>query len=105
MKKVSLQEVLEGIEDTRRERSTWYSLYEVLFIMLTAIICGATSYAKVEIFGKSKEKRLRKYLKLEDGIPDACTFRNIIKSIDTQQLHTKWSLIHKVCKWVEFFHQ
>ncbi len=88
MKKVSLQEVLEGIEDTRRERSTWYPLYEVLFIMLTAVICGATSYAKVEIFGENKEKWLRKYLKLENGIPDACTFRNIIKSIDTQQLHT-----------------
>lgn len=38
MKKLSLQEALEGIEDTRRERSVWYSLYEVLFIMLTAVI-------------------------------------------------------------------
>lgn len=88
MKKLSLQEVLEGIEDTRRERSVWYPLYEVLFIMLTAVICGATSYAKVEMFGKSKEKWLKKYLKLENGIPDACTFRNVIMAIDTQQLHT-----------------
>lgn len=87
MKKLSLQEVLEGIEDTRRERSVWYPLYEVLFIMLAAVICGATSYVKVEMFGKSKETWLRKYLKLENGIPDACTFRNIIKAIDTQQLH------------------
>ncbi len=87
MKKLSLQEVLEGIEDTRRERSVWYPLYEVLFIMLTAVICGATSYVKVEMFGKSKEKWLKKYLKLENGIPDACTFRNVIRSIDTQQLH------------------
>ncbi len=87
MKKLSLQEVLEGLEETRRERSVWYPLYEVLFIMLTAVICGATSYVKVEMFGKSKEKWLRKYLKLEHGIPDACTFRNVIKAIDTQQLH------------------
>lgn len=87
MKKISLQEALEGIEDNRREKSVWYPLYEVLFIMLTAVICGATSYAKVEMFGKSKEKWLKKYLKLENGIPDACTFRNVIKSIDTQQLH------------------
>ena len=90
MKKLSLQEVLEGIEDTRRDRSTWYPLYEVLFIMLTAVICGATSYAKVEMFGKSKEKWLKKYLKLENGIPDACTFRNVIRSIDTQRLHTEF---------------
>ena len=88
MKKLSLQEVLEGIEDTRRRRSVWYPLYEVLFIMLTAVICGATSYAKVEMFGKSKETWLKKYLKLENGVPDACTFRNVIRAIDTQQLHT-----------------
>ena len=88
MKKLSLQEVLEGIEDTRRERSVWNPLEEVLFIMLTAVICGATSYAKVEMFGKSKEQWLKKYIKLKNGIPDACTFRNVIKAIDTQQLHT-----------------
>ena len=88
MKKLSLEEVLEGIEDTRREKSVWYPLHEVLFIMLTAVICGATSYAKVELFGKSREKWLKKYLKLENGIPDACTFRNVIRAIDTQQLHT-----------------
>ena len=88
MKKLSLQEILEGIEDTRRRRSVWYPLYEVLYIMLTAVICGATSYAKVEMFGKSKETWLKKYLKLENGVPNACTFCNVIRSIDTQQLHT-----------------
>ena len=54
MKKLSLEEVLEGIENTRRGRSVWYPLQEVLFITLTAVICGATSYTKMEIFGKSK---------------------------------------------------
>lgn len=95
MKKLSLMEVLEGIEDTRRERSVWYPLQEVLFIMLTAVICGATSYKKVELFGKSKEEWLKKYIKLENGVPDACTFRNIIKAIDTQQLH------HVFVEWMK----
>ena len=88
MKKLSLLEVLEGIEDTRRGQSVWYPLHEVLFIMLAAVICGATSYVKVELFARSKETWLRKYLELKNGIPDACTFRNVIKAIDTQQLHT-----------------
>ena len=88
MKKIGLVEVLEGIEDRRQERSVWYPLHEVLFIFLAAVICGATSYAKVEMFGKSKEKWLKKYIKLENGVPDACTFRNVVRSIDTQQLHT-----------------
>lgn len=88
MKEIGLVEVLERIEDSRRKRSVWYPLHEVLFIFLAAVICGATSYAKVEMFGKSKEEWLKKYIKLENGVPDACTFRNVVRSIDTQQLHT-----------------
>ena len=38
MKKLSLMEVLEGIEDTRRDRSVMYPLHEILIIMLLAVI-------------------------------------------------------------------
>ena len=95
MRKLALSEVLEGIEDTRRTRSVMYPLHEVLIIMLLAVICGATSYAKVEMFGKSKQEWLKFFLKLEYGIPDACTFRNIIREIDTQKLHTLF------CEWMK----
>lgn len=95
MKKLALIEVLEGIEDTRRQHSVMYPLHEVLIIMLLAVICGATSYAKVEMFGKSKRQWLEGFLKLEYGIPDACTFRNVIKEIDTQKLHIIF------CEWMK----
>lgn len=95
MKKLSLMDVLEGIEDTLRQRSVMYPLHEVLIIMLLAVICGATSYAKVEMFGISKKEWLSSFLKLEYGIPDACTFRNVIKEIDTEKLHTLF------CEWMK----
>ena len=95
MKKLSLMEVLSGIEDTRRNRSVMYPLHEILIIMLFAVICGATSYAKVEMFGKSRQEWLKRFLKLENGIPDACTFRNVIKEIDTEKLHEIF------CKWMK----
>ena len=95
MKKLSLMKVLEGIEDTRRARSVMYPLHEVLVIMLLAVICGATSYAKVEMFGKSKKEWLGTFLGLEYGIPDACTFRNVIKEIDTAKLHLIF------CNWMK----
>ena len=95
MKKLSLMEVIEGIEDTRRSRSVMYPLHEVLIIMLLAVICGATSYARVEMFGKSRKEWLGKFLKLENGIPDACTFRNVIKEINTQKLHLLF------CEWMK----
>lgn len=87
MKKLSLLEVLEGLEDNRRELSVWYPLHEVLFILLTAIICGATSYAKVETFGHLREEWLRKYLKLEHGIPDVETFRYVLVKFEPEKLH------------------
>ena len=62
MKKISLMEVIEGIEDTRRNRSVIYPLHELLLIMILAVICGAKSYAKVEMFGKSKKEWLRTFL-------------------------------------------
>ena len=95
MKKLSLMEVIEGIEDNRRSRSVMYPLHEVLIIMLLAVICGATSYARVEMFGKSRKEWLGKFLKLENGIPDACTFRNVIKEINTQKLHLLF------CEWMK----
>lgn len=63
--------------------------------MLLAVICGATSYTKVEMFGNSKREWLGKFLDLEYGIPDACTFRNVIKEIDTQKLHILF------CQWMK----
>jgi predicted transposase YbfD/YdcC len=87
MKKISLIEALEGIEDVRRKNSVIYPLCEILLITLLAIVCGATSYVKIEMFGKSKEGWLRKYLELENGIPDACTIRDVIRQMDTQKLH------------------
>ncbi len=95
MKKLSLIDVLEGIEDTRRSNSVMYPLHEVLIIMLLAVICGATSYAKVEMFGISKKEWLKNFLELEYGIPDACTFRNIIREIDAAKLHELF------CEWMK----
>ena len=88
MKKLSLLEVLEGIDDNRRTLSVQYPLHEVLFMLLVAVICGATSYVKVEMFAKSRKDWFQKYIKLGNGIPDACTFRYIIMQIDAKQVHT-----------------
>ena len=91
MKKLSLEEILEGIEDTRRSNSVMYPLGEVLFIMLTAIICGATSYSRIEMFARSRSEWLKKYLKLENGIPDANTFRYVLMKITPEKVHSVFS--------------
>ena len=88
MKKLSLEEVLKGIEDNRRTNSVIYPLHEILFIMLIAIICGATSYARIEMFGNKKKEWFQKYLELKNGIPDANTFRYVIMKITPEKIHS-----------------
>lgn len=88
MKKLSLEEVLKGIEDNRRSNSVIYPLHEVLFIMLIAIICGAATYARIEMFGNNKKEWFKKYLKLENGIPDANTFRYVLMKITPEKVHS-----------------
>ena len=87
MKKLSLEEVIEGIADNRRAHSVIYPLKEILFIMLTAIICGATSYVRIEMFANSRIEWLKKYLKLENGVPDANTFRYVMMKITPEKIH------------------
>lgn len=87
MKKLSLEEVLKGVEDSRRSNSVIYPIYEILFIMLIAIICGATSYARIEMFANKKMEWFKKYLKLEHGIPDANTFRYVLMKITPEKIH------------------
>ena len=91
MKKLTLEEILDGIVEPRRERSVLYPLYEVLFTILIAVICGAKSYKQIEMLANSKEKWFRKYLKLENGIPTANTCRYVLMRLDTAQLHTVFS--------------
>lgn len=88
MKKLNLTEILEGIEDTRRKNSVIYPLHEILFIMFVAIICGATSYARIEMFASGRKEWFGKYLKLENGLPDANTFRRVIMSITPEKVHS-----------------
>ena len=90
MKKLPLEEVLEGVEDTRREQSVWHDMKESLLIILLGVICGATSYAKIEIFAEGKKEWLSGFLKLENGIPGAYTMRRIMMSIDSKKLHERF---------------
>jgi predicted transposase YbfD/YdcC len=87
MKKLTLKDVLEEIEDPRRENSVIYPLYEVLFIVLIAVMCGATSYKRIEMVALNREKWFRKYLKLEYGIPKSNTYRYVLMRFEPAKLH------------------
>ena len=69
MRKKTLVDYFENLEDPRIERGKRHSLLNIVTIAICAVICGADSWVYVEMFGKSKEEWFRTFLELPNGIP------------------------------------
>lgn len=74
------------IKDPRIERCKEHPLEDILFITIAAVICGAETWNDIENYGKSKEKWLKQYLKLPNGIPSHDTFNRLFSLLDPKQL-------------------
>lgn len=69
--------------DTRAANSQ-HELWEILFIALAAVLCGAKSCCDMALFGRAKEALLRQFLRLEHGVPSHDTFSRVFRQIDPQ---------------------
>lgn len=74
------------ISDQRVEGMIDYPLSEVILIAFLAILCNASTWLEIEEFGNEKEKWLKKFLKLENGIPSHDTFRRVFALINPVQM-------------------
>ncbi len=78
----------EKITDPRVNRGGNHNLMEMIFVALTATLCGANGWADVERFAKSKHKWFRRFIKLEFGIPSHDTFGRVFARLDTAEFFT-----------------
>jgi predicted transposase YbfD/YdcC len=72
----------EGITDPRIERHKLYSLNEVLFLTISAVISGCSGWEAIADFGKAKLAWLRQYLPYANGVPSDDTINRVIGLID-----------------------
>lgn len=77
-----------NLTDPRADRGHNHDLHEMIFIALTATICGANGWADVERFAKAKQQWFQRYLKLEHGIPSHDTFGRVFSRLDTGEFLT-----------------
>lgn len=54
-----------------------HELLDIIIIAILATICGADSWVEIAVFGRKKEKWLKQFLKLENGIPSHDTFGRV----------------------------
>lgn len=79
--------VFSSIPDPRREGAqTKHSLFDMIFIAISACVSGVDDWQTVVLWAQSQESWLRKYCRLENGIPSWWTFRRVFRILDPDTL-------------------
>lgn len=78
----------EKLTDPRVDRGTNHDLHEMIFMALTATICGANGWADVERFVNAKVDWFEQFLPMENGVPSHDTFGRVFARLDTAEFLT-----------------
>lgn len=85
--KKTLIQCFEGLSDPRNPADIDHKLIDIVVIAILAMLCGANGFNQCENFGISKEKWLRKFLELPNGIPSHDTFNRVFSLLNPNEFH------------------
>jgi hypothetical protein len=85
-KLVGVFTTFENLTDPRMERTRQHELFDLVVVALCGTIAGSNSWADIERFGNERLPWLRKFLRLENGIPSHDTFGRVFARLDPAQL-------------------
>lgn len=77
----------ESIYDIRNESYIKHKLSDIVILTLFAVLANANEWKEIEAFGIKKEKWLRQFLELPNGIPSDDTIRVVISSINSNYFY------------------
>jgi predicted transposase YbfD/YdcC len=75
-------QLFEGISDPRRSNATRHDLHEMLMTGLLCMLCGGEGCHDISLFGRSKEKFLRRFMMLQHGIRSHDAFSDLFNALD-----------------------
>lgn len=78
----SFEDFGEELGDHRIDRCKLYSVEEILFLTLTAVIAGCDGWRDIERYGKSKLEFLQQFFPYVHGIPSDDTIRRFFRALE-----------------------
>ena len=78
--------MFQTIGDPRIDRTKDFSLEEVLFLVLSAVVSGVNFLTEIEKFGNAKLEWLRTILPYKNGIPSHDTIGRVLGMLDPDEL-------------------
>ncbi len=83
---MSLFQDIESIEDHRVDANKDYELADIIFLTIAAVLCGATGWKSIKIFGEAQIDWLRQHRDFNNGIPTRHSIGRIIRGIKAESL-------------------
>ena len=80
-------ESFQILEDPRNGNHKKHHFGEVLFMVVTATLCGMNNYSEIEDFCELQLDWFKKWIKVPHGIPRAQTFANIFAVIEPKHFN------------------
>ena len=88
-----LADVFVSITDPRQARKVRHNLVEVLVVAVNGVLVGADTFVEIEEWANARLDWLRRYLKLEHGIPShdtLCRLFGLIDPVEFEAAFRSW---------------
>lgn len=83
--KLRLADVFVSITDPRQSGKVEHDLVELLVVAVNAVLVGADTFVEIELWAQERIDWLRRYLRLEHGIPSHDTFGRLFGLINPDE--------------------
>lgn len=89
-RKTLFTEAFKDLKDPRRtdKGNLKYLVEELLFLTISASICGANTWTAIELFGKKQLNWLRQYFPYQNGTPSHDALGNFFSALDPGEFGT-----------------
>jgi len=87
-KRVSFLNHFKNVEDVRIPGMITYPLDEILFLVLSGMLCGFEEIEEMIMWGNENLDWLRRFLKYEHKLPTAKTLRKVLSHLDPKSLQS-----------------
>ena len=79
--------IIKRQDDTRYQPNVRHKIEDIILITLFALLAKCNEWTEIESFAKKKEKWLRKYLELSNGVPSHDTIQRVISILNPSTLY------------------
>lgn len=77
---------LASVQDFRMDRRRKFELGELIQVAVCAVLSGADNWNEIESFARAKEAWLKRFFRLESGLPSHDTFRRVFSLLKPEAL-------------------